>query len=105
MFRQTQGQLFTICRFLLNGHSLEDVSLYIDVGTDKNANLIQVSRSPLEEGDMISLRKANTVHRLSQNPGADKFITFSISLRHLDAAMAQGMLHILPMCTKSVQSR
>ena len=93
---------------MLNGHSIEDASLYSDAGTDESADLIQASRSlimHLEDGDVLSMRKANTIHRLSPNPGADKRITFCISLRHLDAAMDQGIVHILPMLTKPVQSR
>ena len=76
--------------------------MYSDAGTDESADLIQASRSlvmHLEDGDVLSLRKANTIHRRSPNPGADKFITFCISLRHLDAAMAQGIVHLLLMLT------
>ena len=97
-----------MCRFVLNGHSVEDASLYSDAGTDESADLIQASRSlimHLEDGDVLSLRKANTIHRLSPNPGADKRITFCISLRHLDAAMDQGMFRLLHILTKHDQSR
>ena len=71
--------------------------MYSDAGTDESADLIQASRSlimHLEEGDVLSLRKANTIHRLSPNPGSDQRITFCISLRHLDAAIERGILHL-----------
>ena len=58
--------------------------MYNNAGTGESADLLKASRSlamHLEDGDLLSPRKANTIHRLSPNPGADKRIPFCISLR------------------------
>ena len=58
--------------------------MYNNAGTGENANLILASKIlvvNLKDGDVLSLSKANTIHRMSPNSGVDKRITFCICLR------------------------
>merc|ERR1712165_379837 len=69
---------------------LNEALLASDNGANSNADLVQASRSivlHLKEGDTVKLMKEDTRDRHAPHASSDLFLTFCVSMKHLDAAL------------------
>merc|ERR1711963_1319565 len=69
---------------------LNEALLASDNGANTNADLVQASRSivlHLKEGDTVKLVKEDTRDQHAPHASSDLFLTFCVSMKHLDAAL------------------
>merc|ERR1712156_1061434 len=69
---------------------LNEALLASDNGANSNADLVQASRSiliHLKEGDTVKLAKEDTRDQHAPHASSDLFITFCVSMKHLDEAL------------------
>merc|ERR1712107_925961 len=69
---------------------LNEALLASDNGANSNADLVQASRSillHLKEGDTVKLVKEDTRDQHAPHASSDLFLTFCVSMKHLDAAL------------------
>merc|ERR1712190_695367 len=69
---------------------LNEALLASDNGANANADLVQASRSivlHLKEGDTVKLVKEDTRDQHAPHASSDLFLTFCVSMKHLDAAL------------------
>merc|ERR1712109_390066 len=69
---------------------LNEALLASDSGANANADLVQASRSiviHLKEGDTVKLVKEDTRDQHAPHASSDLFLTFCVSMKHLDAAL------------------
>merc|ERR1712156_61589 len=69
---------------------LNEALLASDNGANANADLVQASRSiviHLKEGDTVKLVKEDTRDQHTPHASSDLFLTFCVSMKHLDAAL------------------
>merc|ERR1712062_885163 len=69
---------------------LNKALLASDNGANSNADLVQASRSiviHLKEGDTVKLVKEDTRDQHAPHASSDLFLTFCVSMKHLDAAL------------------
>merc|ERR1712156_349558 len=69
---------------------LNEALLASDNGANSNADLVQASRSiviHLKEGDIVKLVKEDTRDQHTPHASSDLFLTFCVSMKHLDAAL------------------
>merc|ERR1712109_115021 len=69
---------------------LNEALLASDNGANSNADLVQASRSivlHLKEGDTVKLVKEDTRDQPAPHASSDLFLTFCVSMKHLDAAL------------------
>merc|ERR1712115_19317 len=69
---------------------LNEALLASDNGANSNADLVQASRSivlHLKEGDTVKLLKEDTRDQHAPHASSDLFLTFCVSMKHLDAAL------------------
>ena len=74
--------------------SLGEALLASDNGASENSDLVQASRSivvHLLEGQVVKLQKEDTRDRHAPDASSDFFITFCVSMNHLDAALTLGV--------------
>merc|ERR1712190_211839 len=72
---------------------LNEALLASDNGANANADLVQASRSiviHLKEGDTVKLVKEDTRDQHAPHASSDLFLTFCVSMKHLDAALNLG---------------
>ena len=72
---------------------LNEALLASDNGANSNADLVQASRSivlHLKEGDTVKLVKEDTRDQHAPHASSDLFLTFCVSMKHLDAALNLG---------------
>ena len=72
---------------------LNEALLASDNGANSNADLVQASRSivlHLKEGDTVKLVKEDTRDQHAPHASSDLFLTFCVSMKHLDAALNIG---------------
>merc|ERR1712156_305899 len=69
---------------------LNEALLASDNGANSNADLVQASRSivlHLKEGGTVKLAKEDTRDQHAPHASSDLFLTFCVSMKHLDAAL------------------
>ena len=72
---------------------LNEALLASDNGASENADLVQASRSismHLTEGQVVKLVKSDTRDEHAPHASSDFFLTFCVSMKHLDAALTLG---------------
>ena len=72
---------------------LNEALLASDNGANSNADLVQASRSivlHLKEGDTVKLVKEDTRDQHAPHASSDLFLTFCVSMKHLDEALNLG---------------
>ena len=70
--------------------SLGEALLASDNGASENSDLVQASRSivvHLLEGQVVKLVKVDSRTLNAPHPSSDYFITFCVSMKHLDSAL------------------
>ena len=73
---------------------LNEALLASDNGASENADLVQASRSislHLTEGQVVKLVKSDTRDQHAPHASSDFYLTFCVSMKHLDAALYLGM--------------
>jgi len=69
---------------------LNEALLASDNGASENADLVQASRSislHLTEGQVVKLVKSDTRDQHAPHASSDFYLTFCVSMKHLDAAL------------------
>ena len=72
---------------------LDEALLASDNGASDNADIVQASRSivvHLLEGQVVKLVKVDSRTLNAPHPSSDYFITFCVSMKHLDSALSLG---------------
>merc|ERR1712156_751970 len=88
-FGEPQNVLFQYLIYV-GDNPLNEALLASDNGANSNADLVQASRSivlHLKEGDTVKLAKEDTRDQHAPHASSDLFLTFCVSMKHLDAAL------------------
>jgi len=75
---------------IVGDRPLNEALLASDNGASENADLVQASRSismHLTEGQVVKLVKSDTRDEHAPHASSDFFLTFCVSMKHLDAAL------------------
>merc|ERR1712211_38783 len=86
----TKENLNSLKTITNDNNPLNEALLASDNGANSNADLVQASRSivlHLKEGDTVKLVKEDTRDQHAPHASSDLFLTFCVSMKHLDAAL------------------
>ena len=78
---------------IVGDRPLNEALLASDSGASENADLVQASRSismHLTEGQVVKLVKSDTRDEHAPHASSDFYLTFCVSMKHLDAALYLG---------------